>query len=340
MRAWTKSACVVLAWSILSIILVTVGMRGSVRPALASTRTAASITEVRRTGTLTASAERVAATRHRRYVVQDGDTLSSIATRFAVRGGWPALYAANRQAIGPDPNLIRAGMALVLPAGAVPSRYTVAPGDTLSAIAAEFAVRGGWPALYAANRRTIGPNPDAVRTGTVLTIPGHAPPSRSRPPRSHGRPPRPAPAPSRPVVPHHRVPAARQAPEAARMPSWLKLAMLAVGLLVLAAFAAELALVAARRRRRAGSRAVGRALVDASPVPALEAPGPDSPPILFADHDQLVITRNARDDTVCVLRPPDQDPRAILRVARLVLPERRYGELADELGLPARWPME
>ena len=67
---------------------------------------------------------------------------------------------------------------------------------------------------------------------------------------------------------------------------------------------------------------------------------PASWPIILADHDRLVVTRSIGDDTVCVLRPPGADPREILRVARLVLPEAPYGELADQLGLPAGLPME
>ena len=70
------------------------------------------------------------------------------------------LYAANRRVIGPDPGLIRPGTTLTVPgAGSTPLRYTVAPGDTLSGIAAALGVRGGWQALYAANRRVIGPDP-------------------------------------------------------------------------------------------------------------------------------------------------------------------------------------
>jgi len=95
--------------------------------------------------------------------VRLGDTLSGIAARFAVRGGWPALYAANRPLIGSDPNTIRPGTVLVLPGRMAPVRYTVTAGDTLAGIATVFAVRGGWPALYAANRRVIGPDP----TGSV-----------------------------------------------------------------------------------------------------------------------------------------------------------------------------
>ena len=67
---------------------------------------------------------------------------------------------------------------------------------------------------------------------------------------------------------------------------------------------------------------------------------PASWPIILADHDRLVVTCSISDDTVCVLRPPGADPREILRVARLVLPEDPYGELADQLGLPAGLPME
>jgi hypothetical protein len=61
---------------------------------------------------------------------------------------------------------------------------------------------------------------------------------------------------------------------------------------------------------------------------------------VLADYDRLVVTHNQADDTVCVLRPPGEDPRAILRVARLVLPEVPYEELAEQLGVPASWPME
>jgi hypothetical protein len=60
----------------------------------------------------------------------------------------------------------------------------------------------------------------------------------------------------------------------------------------------------------------------------------------MADYDRLVVTCSKRDDTVLVLRPPGEDPKAVLRAARLVLAEGPYGELADQLGEPAGWPME
>ena len=49
------------------------------------------------------------------YVVRSGDTLSRIANRKDVRGGWKSLYVKNRGAIGSNPNVIRVGQRLVLP---------------------------------------------------------------------------------------------------------------------------------------------------------------------------------------------------------------------------------
>ena len=185
-----SSACVVLAWSVLSIILMTAGMNRSVHPAQANTRTTRS-TEVILTSTSTstlsvAAAPMTATSSPASYVVQPGDSLAGIAARFAVRGGWPALYGANQRRIGPDPDAIRPGTVVVLPGVRTPVRYTVAAGDTLTGIAAALSVRGGWPALYAANQRRIGPDPDAIRPGTALAIPQRAPPSPPRPASAPG----------------------------------------------------------------------------------------------------------------------------------------------------------
>ena len=117
MRVWTKSACAVLAWaSILVIVAVASGLSQPVRPAQANIRIASSTTEITRASRASVAAVLVMAPRPvKGYVVQPGDTLSGIATRLAVRGGWPALYAANRPHIGPDPDVIRPGTVLVLP---------------------------------------------------------------------------------------------------------------------------------------------------------------------------------------------------------------------------------
>ncbi|MBL1082127.1 LysM peptidoglycan-binding domain-containing protein [Streptomyces actinomycinicus] len=46
------------------------------------------------------------------YTVRDGDSLASIADSLEVDGGWRALYAGNKKAIGADPNHITAGQTL------------------------------------------------------------------------------------------------------------------------------------------------------------------------------------------------------------------------------------
>jgi LysM repeat protein len=353
MRTWTKSACVVLAWTILSITLVTAGMKGSVHPAQATTRTVSS-TENVLTSTLTISAPSVRASAPTtRYVVQPGDSLSRIAARFAVRGGWPALYTLNLQALGRNPNTIRPGTVLTVP-GRAPVRYTVATGDTLAGIAAGLGVHGGWRALYVANRRAVGRDPNTIRPGTVLSVP-HPAAAWSASGRGHPRHPAPPSAPS--VGPrHHPQPVTRATPAVRGMPQWLKTMLLVVGLLILVAFLAEPVLVARRRRQQAAAQAAqrrppgssqwrGNASVpgaDSASIPELRPaePSAEHGSIILADHDRLVVTCSQRDDTVYVLRPPGEDPKAILRVARLVLPEGRYGELARQLGMPAIGPVE
>ncbi|WP_332328043.1 MULTISPECIES: transglycosylase family protein [unclassified Streptomyces] len=48
------------------------------------------------------------------YTVVSGDTLYGIATTHEVDGGWPAVYEANRQVVGADPDLIFPGQRLSL----------------------------------------------------------------------------------------------------------------------------------------------------------------------------------------------------------------------------------
>src|ERR1700744_6540590 len=278
MRAWLKLACVVLAWTILPAGVITAGPGRPAHPVQAGTRTtytsltSISFTSVRPAAapvrvTLTSSVRPAAAPAQAAltsaarqgappagapsYVVQPGHTLSAIAARFGVRGGWPALYAANRSRIGANPDDLGVGVVLHLPGPAGPVRYTVAAGDSLSAIAARFGVRGGWPALYAANRAAVGPDPGAIQAGTRLAIPspaatpgsGSAPgkpaPSGTAPNGTAPRgtaPSRPQPTPPAPSKPST-VPASPPAAHASHprpqtssgMPSWLKTVLLAVG---------------------------------------------------------------------------------------------------------------
>ncbi|MEV5904597.1 transglycosylase family protein [Streptomyces sp. NPDC052127] len=52
--------------------------------------------------------------------------------------------------------------------------YTVVRGDTLSGIADTEEVKGGWRGLYAANRTTIGGDPDLILPGQRLSLEGRA----------------------------------------------------------------------------------------------------------------------------------------------------------------------
>jgi hypothetical protein len=122
------------------------------------------------------------------------------------------------------------------------------------------------------------------------------------------------------------------------MPRWLEDVLLAVGVLAATAFVAEPAAAFARRRRPSG--------------PAGPRPTPSAPPrgparravrrakIILADHERLIVTYSEHDHAVYVLTPPGEDPAAVLRAARLILPEDTYEDLAGHLGVPSGWPLE
>lgn len=98
------------------------------------------------------------------YIVRGGDTLSGIA---ASRGiSLAALVRANPQITNPD--LIRPGQHVTIPAGGGEgASYTVRAGDTLSGIAARHGTSSG--AIARANGIA---NPDLIRPGQTLSIPG------------------------------------------------------------------------------------------------------------------------------------------------------------------------
>ncbi|WP_405486203.1 LysM peptidoglycan-binding domain-containing protein [Streptomyces sp. NBC_00096] len=53
---------------------------------------------------------------------------------------------------------------------AAPKTYSVVSGDTLSKIAAEHSIGGGWQQLYEANRSIVGANPAIIRPGLKLNL--------------------------------------------------------------------------------------------------------------------------------------------------------------------------
>ncbi|MET9119141.1 transglycosylase family protein [Streptomyces longwoodensis] len=79
--------------------------------------------------------------------------------------------------------------------------YTVVRGDTLSGIAGEQRVDGGWQRLYAANRTTIGADPDLILPGQRLSLSGRA--ATTAPHRTERTQPRTAP---RKTEPHKSAP--------------------------------------------------------------------------------------------------------------------------------------
>ncbi|MFI6350562.1 transglycosylase family protein [Streptomyces sp. NPDC050560] len=48
--------------------------------------------------------------------------------------------------------------------------YVVRPGDNLSVIADSHGVKGGWPALYAGNKKVVGTDPDLILPGQTLDL--------------------------------------------------------------------------------------------------------------------------------------------------------------------------
>jgi hypothetical protein len=138
------------------------------------------------------------------------------------------------------------------------------------------------------------------------------------------------------------------------MPGWLKLLLLTAALLIIAALLAGPAL--GTRRHQPVPEPVTPPAPASPPAPpgastpaALAAPADTGRPrgtppigkarIMLADHSRLVVTHSTADNTVCVLRPPGADPGAILRLARLVVGEGPYRDLAEHLGLPPSWPI-
>ncbi|MFB8144992.1 transglycosylase SLT domain-containing protein [Streptomyces parvus] len=53
---------------------------------------------------------------------------------------------------------------------ASPAKHSVVAGETLSKIAREYSVSGGWKKLYEGNRKIVGSNPDLIHPGIKLVI--------------------------------------------------------------------------------------------------------------------------------------------------------------------------
>ncbi|MFF2780697.1 transglycosylase family protein [Streptomyces sp. NPDC058052] len=88
--------------------------------------------------------------------------------------------------------------------------YTVTPGDSLSEIARDERVRGGWQRLYEINRKVVGDDPDLILPGQRLTLRIAAPPRPAATPSAR---------PSSPRLPSARPPADPKPPATAKLPA-------------------------------------------------------------------------------------------------------------------------
>ncbi|MFF1409140.1 LysM peptidoglycan-binding domain-containing protein [Streptomyces sp. NPDC058289] len=71
--------------------------------------------------------------------------------------------------------LISATTAGAAEVAVAPTTYSVVSGDTLSKIAAEHSIGGGWQKLYEANKGIVGADPSAIRPGLKLNLTAVAP---------------------------------------------------------------------------------------------------------------------------------------------------------------------
>ncbi|WP_149181628.1 transglycosylase family protein [Streptomyces sp. TRM49041] len=109
---------------------------------------------------------------------------------------WPTCSQRAGLTRGGEAPAIKPGGAGDRPAGptTIPNQrresYTVARGDTLSRIAADERVPGGWQRLYTRNRTVIGDNPDLIIPGQKLTLRTAAPakPGAKAPAKPAGKP--------------------------------------------------------------------------------------------------------------------------------------------------------
>ncbi|WP_030717734.1 LysM peptidoglycan-binding domain-containing protein [Streptomyces sp. NRRL S-237] len=85
------------------------------------------------------------------YSVVAGDTLSEIAAKHSVSGGWQQLYAANRSVVGDNPSIIRPGIKLKLGTQAEPERASRSAARTTLTPAAKPAAAAKLATAYPNN---------------------------------------------------------------------------------------------------------------------------------------------------------------------------------------------
>jgi nucleoid-associated protein YgaU len=128
------------------------------------------------------------------YKVQHNDTLWSISEHFyRSPAHWGLIYNANKDKIGPNPQELKEGIELTIPAlqgtasrgprgarapgkalTAAGHTYVIAAGDSLTSIAQKEygeATKADVERIYMANREKIGSDPDKLKVGMEIVIP-------------------------------------------------------------------------------------------------------------------------------------------------------------------------
>ncbi|MCL1870592.1 MAG: LysM peptidoglycan-binding domain-containing protein [Promicromonosporaceae bacterium] len=141
------------------------------------------------------------------YTVKRNESLWKIAERFLGHGtAWTQIRDLNLQALGDNPSYIEPGMVLRIPTIGTDSpdggTYVVEPGDTLSGIAQrKLGDAGRYREIFEASTSTVQPDgerltdPDLIRPGWTVTIPGTTAGSRAATATSAARSGRARPAP-------------------------------------------------------------------------------------------------------------------------------------------------
>ncbi|MFF6787778.1 transglycosylase SLT domain-containing protein [Streptomyces filamentosus] len=101
----------------------------------------------------------------RSYTVVKGDSLSLIAHRKGIQGGWKSLYRANEKAVGDNPSLIHPGLELTIRRDS--AKAAPAPANTARKAAAEPASTGAGGSAERASRSVTRTATPAVRAAAA-----------------------------------------------------------------------------------------------------------------------------------------------------------------------------
>ncbi|MFB7353148.1 transglycosylase family protein [Streptomyces gardneri] len=100
-------------------------------------------------------------------LARGGEAPATTTKSASTRGNAPRTASVPGQRVLPEQATRRADPTTV---PTVREMYTVTPGDSLSKIAREERVQGGWKRLYESNRPVVGDDPDLIHPGQRLTL--------------------------------------------------------------------------------------------------------------------------------------------------------------------------